>query len=377
LFWGLSPFSKGLIFQKGLFFKRAILKALFVIILLLFMDISNKKRGRKTNILAEKELADERKTNGGAMQPTKLMESMDNIIHLKIKPFDVKYLEWKLENKYITEKAYNKFMTKNNKNKNKNSTIVCTDNNKNNGYMSGSNNETINGSNNNGSNNGSNNNETNNGSNNNGSNNNGSNNNGSNNNGSNNGSNNNGTIAGYMNGHKGVRMPINVNANILVTGNTFGSNKIYEVIDIMYDEKWVTGQKKKCKFCTLSFVHNPWVLIYDIQVHNKTKVSLPIARNCFCTANCCVAQINKEGGNSKNQNIEYVYYLYKLIYGKNYIGNIVPTPDIDLMIDYGGTCTKKEFQELIGENAIYMVDYPHIACVGSRINRIKTFEGHR
>jgi hypothetical protein len=153
----------------------------------------------------------------------------------------------------------------------------------------------------------------------------------------------------------------------------------------MYCDKYNDVTAKKCGWCTLSFTHYPTVIPYNVQkkntriqqVHNApTKPILRddafVCKGCYCSFNCAMAQICDSLDTDKARQKELLYTLFRLS-GYSNDDIIIPSPDKELMIDYGGILSCEEYTALIGSKNKFQLTYPHIICIGARIARVKIY----
>jgi hypothetical protein len=169
--------------------------------------------------------------------------------------------------------------------------------------------------------------------------------------------------------------------NLRILTQPFGASKKFDKIDLWYNQKYPDAtDTKRCGWCTLSFTHKPTVIPYNFQKKNtriqsiKVQEDSYIVKGCFCTFNCALAQIINENSFDKYKCIELLYSMFRTCNSKEITDTICPSPPKELLIDYGGILTDDEYRSLIGDKAEYLVEYPHIVCVGSRISRVKIYE---
>jgi len=255
----------------------------------------------------------------------------NNILHINVRFTDPKYLQWKLDNNYINDDTYNQIVARDTANKvsrkEMSSTISIR-----NGKLVNKPNQRLD------------------------------------------------------NSVKKITMPNNVNTpNIFLKNQTFGADKQYEILDNYYSDIYTRGEIHTCFWCTLEFDHLPCVRVYNIQKkkdHNDYAtgnkrdliVDLIAERKAYCSFNCVMAQIRSEVSYSKSVHEKYLYDLYRRVHGKQLDHAIAPSPCKSLMSKYGGVLSEDEYRDIIGENALYMEDHPHIICVGSRFSRVKQYE---
>lgn len=278
-----------------------------------------KKRGRTTNINAEKILSEQRKTES----PVSLINNAvtDNIIQIKLKETDPKYLKWKKDNdlKLPSEKETSQKQEIDKEKDIKQEPIPK---------------ESI-------------------------------------------------IKRTYENA---IIMPDKNTDGLKLITQQFNTIKTTEILDKFYKDRWPIGLEKRCCYCTLKFTHQPTVLPYNIQKKNKriqgvknmiVSDTFICEENPYCSFNCVLAELDRRPNLNKYLIKQMLYDLYRVVSGRPISIEIIQSPPKEIMIDYGGILTEAEYKKLIGDTAIYMLDYPHIICVGSRISRVRIFNRNK
>lgn len=115
-------------------------------------------------------------------------------------------------------------------------------------------------------------------------------------------------------------------------------------------EPWPLTTNIKCWNCTRNFETRPVGIPYKYV--NKIFYTF----GCFCSFSCAYSHNLATKNGYKWDSSALLLLLYKKMSGNTYIDHIKPAPPKEVLVDYGGNITEEEYQKIIDETSITIVD---------------------
>lgn len=109
--------------------------------------------------------------------------------------------------------------------------------------------------------------------------------------------------------------------------------------------EWPQKTNLRCWYCSLYFNTMPIKIPYKYDENTD----LFHVYGCFCSFNCAMKKNEIETSNLHKDKINsLLHLLYKRMYGE--VKYINPSPDKELLKEYGGNLTKEEYKNIIDNN---------------------------
>jgi len=138
----------------------------------------------------------------------------------------------------------------------------------------------------------------------------------------------------------------------------------HTVYDLNKKNNWPKSTNLRCWHCTLHFDTVPCGLPTDCD-GEKFKVC-----GCFCSFNCMVAYNQKSRNSHKWEISSLINQMYKKIFKES--KNILPTPDYELLEEYGGKLSREDYRKCIKNGIVtYELLLPPIINIGYTSQKIE------
>jgi hypothetical protein len=124
-------------------------------------------------------------------------------------------------------------------------------------------------------------------------------------------------------------------------------NFVKETKTFSDNETWPLRTCLRCWHCSLRFDTIP------IGIPNKKIGTVVYTEGCTCSFNCCLAYIlnMKTTDADRYERITILYYLKQRMTGHT-SENIIPSPSKEILREYGGNMTRKEYKESVKHGTI-------------------------
>lgn len=134
---------------------------------------------------------------------------------------------------------------------------------------------------------------------------------------------------------------------------------------IKYDDnnRWPKNTNLRCWHCTLCFDTIPCAIPYQL-VGDVFYVF-----GCFCSFNCALSYVLNSRKSDKLEMISLINLMYKKMF--NCTKEIVPSPPKEILKEYGGFLSQKEYRSHINDTNInYKLLFPPIISTGYNYDKV-------
>jgi len=122
------------------------------------------------------------------------------------------------------------------------------------------------------------------------------------------------------------------------------------------DKSWPRETNIRCKWCTLRFRTVP-LSIPEKQDDDETYY----VKHVVCSVNCGYALLLNSIITDKTEKISLFFQFCKDILGDDMPEEIKPSPDKEILIEYGGTISRLEYKACLKTiNESYLIDFPPV-----------------
>jgi hypothetical protein len=131
-------------------------------------------------------------------------------------------------------------------------------------------------------------------------------------------------------------------------------------------ESWIKNTNTKCYHCTYNFDTMPCAIPY------RYSKKIYYVYGCFCSFECAYKYLLNNKIHKKQEVISLLHSLKKHFYNHEKTEPIVPAPNKEVLIDYGGNITIDEFRENnISKENQYNICIPPLVPINHIVETIK------